>query len=87
MPKAQHEASPQGKTRISLTISPELHAKAVRHAQNHKYTDFSGMVTQLLVDELTRHAGASVDLLTAEAKKAQKKKPTDSGESNHDERK
>jgi hypothetical protein len=40
------------KLRVNITIDHELHRKAIFQAENVHYTDFSGLVTQLLVADL-----------------------------------
>ena len=38
--------------RVNITIDRELHQKAKLHAKNIHYTDFSGLVSKLLVEDL-----------------------------------
>jgi hypothetical protein len=40
------------KMRVNMSIDPELHRRVLFHAKNVHYTDFSGLVTKLLVAEL-----------------------------------
>lgn len=39
-----------------MTMAADLHEKAVEHARSSHYTDFSGLVTKLLVADLRAHA-------------------------------
>ena len=38
--------------RVNLSISDELHSKAVVHADKCHATDFSGLVTKLILDDM-----------------------------------
>ena len=39
--------------RTTISIDPELHSYAVARAKRPHYTDFSGYITKLIVDDLT----------------------------------
>jgi hypothetical protein len=54
--------------RVNITIDRELHAKAKLHAKNIHYTDFSGLVSKLLVDDLRpRHPTPEIPRETPES--------------------
>jgi hypothetical protein len=40
--------------RINFTLDPDLHAKAKIHARKVHFTDFSGLITKLLVEDIRR---------------------------------
>lgn len=54
---------------VNITIEAELHEKAKAHAQKVHYTDFSGLVTKLLVEDIRREKEASATAAGAGTKK------------------
>lgn len=42
--------------RVNITIDEHLHEKAKAHAKDVHFTDFSGMITKLIVDDLRAEA-------------------------------
>ena len=44
------------KHRVNITIDRDLHGQATAHARVIHHTDFSGLVTQLLVEDIRTHA-------------------------------
>lgn len=56
-PDQQEDA--EQKKRTTITIDPDLHEQALQRAKKVHHTDFSGLITKLLVDDI--HHGPKLE--------------------------